>query len=98
MAPRVRQPLPGSRPARKEVAMFDHFSSQLSELRRESHRGAVGRQDYDREVYGLLLGEAEPSEPPKRRIARRAALIAVPIAAVASVAIAVVWALGQPPL
>jgi hypothetical protein len=73
--------------------MFDPLSTLFSETQRESHRGVIGRPEYDRRTYEALLGDG--SEPPAPRRRRVRARLALPILAVAGLLGALVYWLAQ---
>jgi hypothetical protein len=68
--------------------MLDHWSTQFLELQRETHRGAIGRAEYDRRTYAVLYGEDGSDEPAPRR---RAAVLVAAAASAAGVIGAAVW-------
>jgi len=68
--------------------MIDPLSTQFSEVQRETHRGVVGQQEYDRRTYEVLFG-SEGDRPAAR--GRRAGLVVAAVGLLIVLGVAVWW-------
>lgn len=68
--------------------MFDPLSTQFSAVQRETHKGVIGQQEYDRQTYEVLLGDG--AEAPPRR-GWGAALAAAAVSVLVLLAVALWW-------
>jgi hypothetical protein len=75
------------------MPVLDPLSTLFSEAQRESHRGVIGKQEYDRRTYEALLGDGR--EPPSPRRRRVRADIVLPTLAVAGMLGALLYWLAQ---
>jgi len=69
--------------------MFDPMSPQFSAVQRETHKGVIGQQEYDRRTYEVLLGDGD--ERPAVRRHRRATLAAAAVSVLVMVGVALWW-------
>jgi hypothetical protein len=74
---------------KEEAPMFDPLPTQFSQVQRESHRGVIGQQEYDRRTYEALHGDG--TEQPAPRRARRAALAASAVTVLGLIGAVAYW-------
>lgn len=68
--------------------MIDPLSTQFTEVQRETHKGVIGRQEYDRRTYEVLFGTGDERPASK---GRRAALVTAAVSVLVIVGVALWW-------
>jgi hypothetical protein len=72
----------------QEAPMIDPMSTQFSAVQRETHKGVIGQQEYDRRTYEVLLGDGTETAP---RRGRGAALAAAAVTVLVVLGAALWW-------